>query len=161
MMLTRGPSDANLRDAALRQARTCWDHFAGRLGVALTDGLTTQGHIELTGDAGIVTPSGIALLENIGIAMEPILAGRTERTGQVLCRSCYDWSEHGSHLAGTIGAAICAHSMRNGWTRPMKGSRAVQITPKGEHVFREKFGAKLSYETNKPLNGTKPSSSDR
>jgi hypothetical protein len=160
-MLTRGPSDANFRDAALRQARTCWDHFAGRLGVALTNGLTTHGHIELTGDAGIVTPSGIALLEDAGIAMEPILAGRTERTGQVLCRSCYDWSERGSHLAGTIGAAICAHSMRSGWTRPMKGTRAVEITPRGERVFREKFGAKLLCEFKKPPNGTIPRSSNR
>jgi hypothetical protein len=43
----------------------------------------------------------------------------------------------------------------------MKGTRAVQITPKGEHVFREKFGAKLSYETDKPPNGTGPRSSGR
>jgi hypothetical protein len=93
--------------------------------------------------------------------MEPILAGRTERTGQVLCRSCYDWSEHGSHLAGTIGAAICAHGMRSGWTGPMKGTRAVQITPKGEHVFREKFGANLLGESKQPPNGTSPRAPDR
>jgi hypothetical protein len=43
----------------------------------------------------------------------------------------------------------------------MKGTRAVQITPKGEHVFREKFGAKLLCETKKPLNGTSPRSSER
>ncbi|MGD9803237.1 MAG: ArsR/SmtB family transcription factor [Hyphomicrobiaceae bacterium] len=132
------------RDAALRKARTCYDHFAGRLGVALADAMVEHGRVELTSDAGILTQPGIAFLNELGIDMEPILARRTTRSGRVLCRPCLDWSERRPHLAGSLGAVLCAHSMENGWTRRSDQSRAVVITPKGERVFREKFGAQLA-----------------
>jgi DNA-binding transcriptional ArsR family regulator len=132
------------KDAALRKARTCYDHFAGQLGVALADAMIAQGHVELTGDAGIVTDAGLAFLGRIGIGTEPLLARRTQRSGRVLCRACLDWSERRPHLAGVVGAAICAHSIEAGWTRRIDGTRAVLITPKGERIFREQFGAKLA-----------------
>ena len=59
------------KEAALRKARTCYDHFAGRLGVAIADALINQGYVELSADAGIVTESGIAHLSKIGIDVEP------------------------------------------------------------------------------------------
>jgi DNA-binding transcriptional ArsR family regulator len=136
--LTVGP-----RDAALRRARTCYDHFAGQLGVALADALIEQGHVELTSEAGILTESGMAFLGEIGIDTEPMLARRTKRSGRVLCRPCLDWSERRSHIAGAVGAAICAHSFDKGWTRQLDGTRAVLITPPGERVYREKFRARL------------------
>jgi DNA-binding transcriptional ArsR family regulator len=136
--LTVGP-----RDAAMRRARTCYDHLAGRLGVALADALTSRGHIELTGDAGLLTESGFAFLGGLGIDTAPLLARRTRRSGRVLCRPCLDWSERRPHLAGSVGAAICAHSLTSGWTRRLDGTRAVQITPKGERIFRENFGARI------------------
>jgi DNA-binding transcriptional ArsR family regulator len=131
------------RDSAMRRARTCYDHFAGRLGVALTDALIEQGRIELASDAGILTDSGIAFLGEIGIDMEPLLVRRTRRSGRVLCRACLDWSERRWHLAGAVGAAICAYAMDNNLTRRLQGTRAVQITPKGERIFREQFGAQI------------------
>jgi DNA-binding transcriptional ArsR family regulator len=136
--LTVGP-----RDAALRKARTCYDHFAGQLGVALADALIECGRVELTSEAGILTESGIAFLGEIGIDTDPMLARRTKRSGRVLCRPCLDWSERRSHLAGAVGAAICTHSMQHGWTRRLDGTRAVLVTPKGERVFRERFGARI------------------
>jgi DNA-binding transcriptional ArsR family regulator len=136
--LTVGP-----RDAALRKARTCYDHFAGQLGVALADALIECGRVELTSEAGILTEPGIAFLGEIGIDTDPMLARRTKRSGRVLCRPCLDWSERRSHLAGAVGAAICTHSMQHGWTRQLDGTRAVLITPKGERVFRERFGARI------------------
>lgn len=136
--LTVGP-----RDAAMRKARTCYDHLAGRLGVALADALTARGHVELTGDAGLLTESGVAFLGSLGIDTAPLLARRTRRSGRVLCRPCLDWSERRPHLAGSVGAAICAHSLASGWTRRLNGTRAVQITPKGERIFREQFGARI------------------
>jgi DNA-binding transcriptional ArsR family regulator len=131
------------RDAAMRRARTCYDHLAGRLGVALADALTSRGHVELTGDAGLLTASGLAFLGDLGIDTAPLLARRTGRSGRVLCRPCLDWSERRPHLAGSVGAAICAHSLANGWTRRLEGTRAVQITPTGERIFRERFGARI------------------
>ncbi len=136
--LTVGP-----KDAALRRARTCYDHFAGRLGVGLTDALIGHGHIELTSDAGILTPSGMIFLTGIGIDTEPLLARRTRHSGRVLCRPCLDWSERRPHLAGALGAAICAHSMQHGWTTRLDGTRAVLITRRGERVFRESFRARI------------------
>ena len=122
--LTVGP-----RDAALKNARTCYDHLAGRLGVGLADGLLERGHIELTGDAGILTGSGMAFLAELGIDTGPLLTGRKGRSRRVLCRPCLDWSERRPHLAGAVGAALCEHCMRSGWTRRLDGTRAVQITP--------------------------------
>jgi DNA-binding transcriptional ArsR family regulator len=136
--LTVGPSDA-----ALRYARTCYDHFAGQLGVALADALIAHGHVELTSDAGILTETGMAFLSGVGIDIEPMLARRTKRSGRVLCRPCLDWSERRPHLAGVVGAAICKHSLDKGWTRRLDGTRAVHITSKGARIFREKFGAKF------------------
>ncbi len=137
--LTVGP-----RDAALRRARTCYDHFAGHLGVGLADALLARGRIELTSDAGILTDSGMAFLGDIGIDTAPMFARRTKSSGRVLCRPCLDWSERRLHLGGAVGAAICTHSLAKGWTRRLDGTRAIQITPKGAHIFRERFGADLT-----------------
>jgi len=131
------------RDAAMRKARTCYDHLAGRLGVALSDALVGHGHVELTGDAGVLTDSGVDFLGGLGLDTAPLLARRTKRSGRVLCRPCLDWSERRPHLAGAVGAALCAHSLAQSWTRRLGGTRAVSITPKGERVFREAFGLQI------------------
>ena len=123
------------RDAAMRAGRTCYDHLAGTLGVAIADAMVTHGHIELASDAGIVTESGVALLQRIGIDLEP----RGKRTSRLLCRPCLDWSERRPHLAGVVGAALCTHCFDAGWIRRVEGTRAVTVTPKGERNFREIF----------------------
>jgi DNA-binding transcriptional ArsR family regulator len=130
------------KDLALRQARTCYDHFAGRLGVALADALMAKGYIELTSDAGLITEAGLAFMCEIGIDADAMLLRRTQRSGRVLCRPCLDWSERRLHLGGVVGAALCSHSMDKGWTRRLKGTRAVRITAQGGRVFLEKFGAR-------------------
>jgi DNA-binding transcriptional ArsR family regulator len=131
------------RDAALRAARTCYDHLAGHLGVAVTDALVAGGCVELGSDGGVLTGSGIAFLRRIGIDIDALLDHRGKRSTRILCRPCLDWSERRFHLAGTLGAALCAHSFANAWVRRIKGTRAVAITPKGSRVFREEFGAQL------------------
>lgn len=132
------------RDAALRAARTCYDHLAGRLGVAVTDALVAGGYVELGSDGGVLTDSGIAFLGRIGIDIDSLLDRRGKRPTRILCRPCLDWSERRFHLAGALGAALCAHSFTNGWVRRIKGTRAVAITAKGSRVFREEFGAQLA-----------------
>jgi DNA-binding transcriptional ArsR family regulator len=131
------------RDAELRKARTCFDHFAGRLGVALDDTLAAKGFVELTGEAGMVTEAGLMFLDAAGLDTGPLLSRRPRRLGGLLCRQCFDWSERRSHLGGAVGALICAHSMNNDWTRRLDGTRAVLITPKGRRVFRETFGLRI------------------
>jgi DNA-binding transcriptional ArsR family regulator len=131
------------RDAALRAARTCYDHLAGRLGVALADALVEADHVELTDDGGLVTDAGIAFFCRIGIDLDRPANRSGRRSGRLLCRPCLDWSERRPHIAGTIGAALCAHSIEKGWIRRNDGTRAVTITPKGQRVFRDEFHARL------------------
>lgn len=136
--LTVGP-----RDAALRAARTCYDHLAGRLGVALADALVAGGYAEIDRDAGVITDRGLALLARIGIDMEALTARGGRRAPRVLCRPCLDWSERRAHLAGTVGAALCAHCFAKGWIDRIEGTRAVTVTRKGQRAFREQLGVQL------------------
>ncbi len=70
---------------ALRTARTCYDHLAGRLGVAVADSLSSAGHLVLSADGGEVTPSGDAFLAKFG--------AHPAEGKRVFCRPCLDWSE--------------------------------------------------------------------
>jgi DNA-binding transcriptional ArsR family regulator len=131
------------RDVALRKARTCYDHLAGQLGVALADALVACGHAQFAGDAGIVTDSGLQFFGRIGIDVGAIPARRAKGSARVLCRPCLDWSERRPHIAGALGAAICTHCFERGWIGRIAGTRAVTITPAGVRVFREQFGARV------------------
>lgn len=137
------PPRTGPRDAALRAGRTCYDHLAGRLGVALADGLAAGGHVELSDDGGLVTESGINLFEEIGIDIASLSAARGRRA-RVLCRPCLDWSERRPHIAGAIGAALCTHGFDHGWIRRVDDSRAVAVTRKGERVFRDVFDIRIN-----------------
>ncbi|TMJ26851.1 MAG: winged helix-turn-helix transcriptional regulator [Alphaproteobacteria bacterium] len=132
------------RDSALRAARTCYDHLAGRLGVALADALVAGGYAELTHDAGLITEAGVALFHRMRIDVDALSARRGNRPARILCRPCLDWSERRPHLAGALGAALCSHGFKNGWIRRIDATRAVAITPKGERVFREQLGVRLT-----------------
>ncbi len=140
----RRPLRVGPRDAALRAARTCYDHLAGRLGVALADALVAGGYAELTADAGLITDQGMALFDRIGLDVEALSARRGKAAPRILCRPCLDWSERRPHLAGRVGAALCAHGFKSGWIRRINDTRAVAITPKGERVLREQLGLRLS-----------------
>jgi hypothetical protein len=80
----RKPRSAN--DDALRFARSCYDHLAGQLGVAVTDAIVAMGHIVLTDDGGELTPSGGRFLAAFGVDLKP-------RTRRIFCQPCLDWSE--------------------------------------------------------------------
>ncbi|MFM9886784.1 MAG: ArsR/SmtB family transcription factor [Burkholderiales bacterium] len=133
------------RDAALRAARTCYDHLAGQLGVSIANALVTSGHVELEQDAGLVTDAGMALFGRLGIDVATLSAGRGKTT-RVLCRPCLDWSERRPHLAGAVGAALCTRSLDEGWIRRIDGTRAVSITLAGHRIFREAMGVRLGSE---------------
>jgi DNA-binding transcriptional ArsR family regulator len=127
------------RDLALRAGRTCYDHLAGRLGVALTDALVAQGHAELEPDVGAITESGQEFFKHLGIEIHTVGKTRSGNALRILCRPCLDWSERRAHLAGTVGTALCRHSFASGWIHRIEGTRAVTVTPKGSRIFREEF----------------------
>src|SRR5689334_955929 len=76
----------SIRDDALRFARTCYDHIAGQLGVAIADALLARGHVVLDEDGGALTDSGLRVLTDFG-------ADLTRRGKRVFCKPCLDWSE--------------------------------------------------------------------
>jgi hypothetical protein len=120
----------------LRTARTCYDHLAGRLGVALADSLTQAGHVALTHDGGEVTDQGHRFLRDFGA--EPVVGKR------VFCRPCLDWSERRPHIAGRLGAALATRCLDLDWIARQRDSRAVTITAKGAEGFAATFAIYLN-----------------
>jgi DNA-binding transcriptional ArsR family regulator len=122
-------------EQALRDARTCYDHFAGRLGVALTEAFIKRKLIVLSEDGGLVTPRGAGLLSSFGINLSAMQQSR-----RPFCRSCLDWSEQKPHLAGAVAAAFATRCFDLGWVQRLPHTRAVAITPVGDKSFEEQFG---------------------
>ncbi len=117
---------------ALRDARTCYDHLAGRLGVALADALTTAEHVMLSADGGEVTDRGHDFLRAFGAEPGP---GK-----RVFCRPCLDWSERRPHIAGRLGASLAHRCFELGWLTRQRDTRAVGITAAGRAGFADRFG---------------------
>jgi DNA-binding transcriptional ArsR family regulator len=122
------------KDDALGAARICYDHFAGRFGVALSDALVARDFIKLSDSGGEVTPSGLAFFCDQDIDLD---AGGSKR---VFCRPCLDWSERRYHVAGIVGASLCRTAFERGWVARLSGTRAIMITPSGRRAFRDVFG---------------------
>jgi DNA-binding transcriptional ArsR family regulator len=129
---------ASRLDEAMRTARTCYDHFAGKLGVGLTDALCGRGHVALADDGGEVTDSGVAFFREFGIDLS---AARSCR--RIFCRPCIDWTERRPHLGGSMGAVLARRCFDLGWTERMREGRALLVTPKGRHGLADVFGLSL------------------
>jgi DNA-binding transcriptional ArsR family regulator len=127
------------KDDALRFARTCYDHLAGWLGVAISDALVKSNYVTLSDDGGEVTNEGRRFLESFGVALtaEP-------RSRRVYCRPCLDWSERRYHIAGHIGREILARCLALGWLTRSRDHRAVTITAAGRAGLRATFGIELA-----------------
>lgn len=119
----------------LRFARVCYDHLAGELAVRITDALAEQKRILLGDDGGEVTADGEAFLDTLGIDVPSLTKQR-----RVFCRPCLDWSMRRPHIAGAVGAALFERFMARGWMRPIKDSRALNITPVGRKQLRDLLG---------------------
>jgi len=123
-----------MRDEALRSARTCYDHLAGRLGVALAERLAARRHVLLDADGGVVTDAGERFLAELGLDLAGA-AGKRRR----FCRPCIDWSERRPHLGGAVGAALAQHCFVLGWVERLKDTRAVAITSAGRVALHTHF----------------------
>jgi DNA-binding transcriptional ArsR family regulator len=122
-------------DPALRLARVCYDHLAGERGVWLYDQLRQRG--VLAGrDAVVVTSDGAAFLRRFGVDIDLLSQSR-----RPLCRTCLDWTERRTHLAGAVGTAILDRLFALRWARRELDSRAVVFTPGGDRAFRAQFEA--------------------
>jgi DNA-binding transcriptional ArsR family regulator len=140
------------RAEAVRTARTCYDHLAGRLGTDLMAALLQRG--VLTGGDGAFRPEAGDRLSSPGgdVPYELTDAGATFlredlgvdpaaiRGRRPLVRYCVDWSEQRHHLAGALGAALAARMFELGWIRRAPRGRAVHVTPAGHTALRETLG---------------------
>ncbi|MCP2258886.1 DNA-binding transcriptional regulator, ArsR family [Streptoalloteichus tenebrarius] len=117
---------ASLRANRLAFARHCYDHVAGRLGVALRDGMLHNGLIDI-GNGLSVTPSGRAVLADLGVPIP-------DRPRRPLLRDCLDWTERREHLAGALPAALMRHALDVGWLQRGEG-RALRTTDAATEPF--------------------------
>ena len=122
-------------DTAMREARTCYDHLAGELGVAVAEALVAERYLVLNDEAGVVTRRGRSFFGDFGIDLEAI--GQKRRC---FCRICIDLTERRPHVAGALGAAFCDRCFALGWIARVKDSRAVAVTRKGAAGLHERLG---------------------
>lgn len=122
-------------DTAMREARTCYDHLAGELGVAVAEALVAERYLVLNDEAGVVTRRGRNFFGDFGIDLEAI--GQQRRC---FCRICIDLTERRPHVAGALGAAFCDRCFTLGWIARVKDSRAVAVTRKGAAGLHERLG---------------------
>ncbi|MDQ0759513.1 ArsR/SmtB family transcription factor [Streptomyces canus] len=130
------PRPRNLRESsagsAMARGRTCYDHLAGRLGIAVTDALTSRRLLRQ--DTGFaLTGAGLAWFEATGISLD-------RKGRRPLARACLDWTERRPHLAGVAGAALCRHALAEGWCVRIGSERAVKVTATGERALTELLG---------------------
>jgi hypothetical protein len=125
---------AHAAGSAMARGRTCYDHLAGRLGIALTDALTVRGLLRQ--DTGFaLTDAGLRWFASQGIPLTGGGAGR-----RPLARGCLDWTERRPHLAGVAGAALCRHALEAGWCIRIGTERAVKLTRPGERALTDLLG---------------------
>jgi DNA-binding transcriptional ArsR family regulator len=124
-------------DEALRFARTCYDHLAGRLGVAIADALVSRGYVVLTADGGEVTDTGSRFLSAFGLDL-------VSRSTRIFCRPCLDWSERRYHIAGLVGAQMWRRCEELNWLVRGRDTRAVRVTSAGRAGLHEAFGLDLT-----------------
>lgn len=148
---------ASTRAAALRAARTCYDHLAGRLGVAVTQALVDRGAlVPLDGIADTRRRDGDRLSSQL--PSHPYRLGDTrvlgelgvpaarlaEGGGRPLLRFCLDWTEQRHHVAGRLGAQLLTAFGDAGWISRAPGNRAVRVTPAGENALRDRLGVDVT-----------------
>lgn len=122
---------------ALAAARTCYDHLAGMLGVIVTEALVQRRALVDVDRAFEIGPRAQPVLRMLGVDIQALTSRRP------VVRWCLDWSERRPHVAGALGAAICANALAEGWIERLPGSRAVRLTPAGRKAFAE-IGASLT-----------------
>jgi DNA-binding transcriptional ArsR family regulator len=129
-------SASTTRARELRFARTCYDHFAGVVGVGLTRALLARRWLRARDDAFTAAPALLAWVAGHG---HPVV--EDPRIRRPLVRACLDWSERTPHLAGRIGAALVELALDKQWVVRVRGSRAVRLTTRGRTAFSTELAA--------------------
>ena len=126
----------------LRLARTCYDHLAGYLGVAVGEALKTGGFMILEPEGAQLTRRGMSFLVQLGLKFDSL----PNRRG-TFCRPCLDWSERRYHVAGRLGAFFLTFCLEQQWLERRADSRALRITSFGARQFKEFFQIEMHDES--------------
>jgi DNA-binding transcriptional ArsR family regulator len=119
----------------LREARTCYDHLAGRMGVAVTEALVRRRALTPVDGVFSLTERGSRVLGELGVDIPGARARK-----RAFAPGCLDWTERKLHVAGALGAAITERFFDLGWIRRRPGGRSVVVTPPGDAELRERLG---------------------
>ena len=122
----------------LAAARFCYDHLAGRLGIALADAWTRHGWL---GDREVLTlrDTGAEGLRAIGVDVDGAVKSRRTTT-----LPCLDWTERRPHLAGALGAAVGTRFLEAGWVVRHRSGRGLAVTQPGHALLRQAWGINLT-----------------
>jgi DNA-binding transcriptional ArsR family regulator len=120
-------------------ARTCFDHLAGLLGVAVTTALQRHDYIRQDGAEGyIATPKGKTWFAGMEIDCDQL-----EKERRAFATRCLDWSERRSHIGGALGAALFIGMHKMGWIAKSRIPRLIRLTLKGEGELRDRLSIVL------------------
>jgi len=122
----------------LRFARTCYDHLAGRLAVAIRNAMIERGLLLEHGAEHQVTPAGEAWFADFGVDL-----AAARRARRSFARRCLDWTERRPHLAGALGAALLVRLVERGWIVRVPGERLVELTPAGRAGLARELGLRF------------------
>ena len=123
---------------ALRDARCCYGHLAGRLGVRVCEALVAHDLLRPAGDKLFdVTPDGQRWFEDLGVSVSAL------RSPRGVARQCLDWTERRHHLAGPLGVRLLEAMTARGWLALEARGRAVRLTPDGARALRDLLGVGL------------------
>jgi DNA-binding transcriptional ArsR family regulator len=123
----------------LRAARTCYDHIAGSVGVALLERFTALGWLDPRSDDTDTSyepsVSGVRAFASLGIDLDAARALRRR-----FAFGCLDWTERRYHLGGALGAAFLALARSRKWVIQDLDSRALRVTDHGRNEMAARFG---------------------
>jgi len=122
------------RDVEMRMSRVCYNHLAGTRGIQLHDSLLGNQYLLIENGTMILSSQGEKFMRNFGIDLEVLKSSRS-----ILCRSCLDWSERRSHLAGSLGRALLSRFEKLRWLKRDENSRILRFNRKGEQAFAATF----------------------
>lgn len=129
------------RQTPMIAGRTCYDHLAGKLGVAVFSGLVKAGATlppDIAGGEVQLGPSAQAVFGELGVDLAP-----ARRAKRKFAFGCLDWTERELHLGGALGAALCARCVEAQWVERTPGTRAVRLTVTGSAALERRLGVAL------------------
>jgi DNA-binding transcriptional ArsR family regulator len=119
-----------------RHARTCYDHLAGRIAVEMVRAFEAEKIIRATGEREFeVGPKGWSWFADLGVDLDVL-----RRSRRSFALQCLDWTERRPHIAGALGAAMCARMVTLGWFARKRDTRALRVTHQGSRELYARFG---------------------